>query len=57
MPATNVRNSNRYRLVLTGSAITDAIAAGDVIEVIEYQNEELGGVGQGSVINLGVVGI
>jgi hypothetical protein len=57
MPATNVRNRNRYRLVLTGSAITDAIAAGDVIEVIEYQKEELGGVGQGSVINLGVVGI
>jgi hypothetical protein len=57
MPATNVRNSNRYRLVLTGSAITDAIAAGDVIEVIEYQNEELGGVGQGSVINLGAGGI
>lgn len=43
------RNRNRYILVLRGTALAAAITNGDEIEVIEVQNENLGGVGEDSV--------
>jgi hypothetical protein len=46
------RNRNRYVLVLQGAELQSAITGGDVIEVIEVQNEEVGGVGEDSVMPL-----